>query len=140
MLGSTLTPLLDDLGRCTHLLSTSHDITARKQSEEALRESEERFRNLFENANDAIAIVDMNRTVVSINRAMEQLLGWSREELIGQSDYKVLTPAGIALSEERERRIQNGERMPSIFEHEFVRKDGGKVLVEGRTRFIKDTR
>lgn len=114
------------------------DITARKQAEEGLRQSEERYRNLFENANDAIVVVDLNRTVVSINRAMEQLLGWSREELIGQNTYKVLTPAGIALSEERERRIQNGERVPSIFEHEFVRKDGGKVLVEGRTRFIKD--
>ena len=135
---TTLTPLIDEHGRCTHVLGTSHGITARKRAEEALRESEERYRNLFENANDAIAVVDLNRTIVRINRAMEQLLGWSREELVGQSDHKVLTPAGIALAEDRERRIRNGEKVPSIFEHEFVRKDGRKVLVEGRTRFVRD--
>jgi PAS domain S-box-containing protein len=132
------TLLRDQQGAVDSVIGVSIDVTERNRMEEALRASEERYRDLFENANDAIAIMNLDRTVVNINRAMERLLGWSRDELIGHGDRKILTPAGIALAEERERRLQAGEKIPSTFEHEFVRKDGSTVLVEGRTRFIRD--
>lgn len=103
-----------------------------------LQEGKRRYRALFEETNDAIAIVRLDQTVIDINRAMERLLGWSRKEVIGRSSYIALTPAAIALAEERERQIRAGKKISSLFEHEFVRKDGSKVWVEGRTRFITD--
>ena len=103
-----------------------------------LQESKRRYRALFEDTSDAIAIVRLDHTVIDINRAMERLLGWSRQEAIGLSFYIALTPAGIALAEERERQIQAGKKISSLFEHEFVRKDGSTVWVEGRTRFVTD--
>lgn len=114
------------------------DLTERKRTDQALRASEERYRNLFENANDAIAAFTVDGTLTDVNRGAEVLLGWSREELIGQPYHKVLTQATQVTAEERTRRYLAGEDMPSIFEIEFVRKDGTIVPVEARTRPIRD--
>ncbi len=55
----------------------------RARSEEAAEESEERYRDLFENANEPIATVTMDECITEVNRAFERVLGYSREELIG---------------------------------------------------------
>src|SRR3989442_14243185 len=74
-----------------------------------------------------------------MNRAAELMVGWSREELIGQHVRKVATPASVALADERARRFLAGEKLPSsTFEAELVRKDGSVVPVEARTRAICD--
>ena len=114
------------------------EIAERKRVEEALRESEERYRNLFENANDAIVTFTLEGTVTNVNRGLEAMLGWSREELLGQHYRKFVTPTSVALGEERTRRFLAGERVGSIFEGEQVRKDGSVVPVEVRTRAIRD--
>jgi len=114
------------------------EIAECKRVEESLRKSEERYRNLFENANDAIVTFTLEGTVTSVNRGLEVMLGWSREELIGQHYRKFVTPASAALGEERTRRFLAGERVSSIFEGEQVRKDGSVIPVEVRTRAIRD--
>jgi PAS domain S-box-containing protein len=120
------------------VMNIARDVTAEHRLTEELRENEERYRNLFENANDAIVTFTLEATVTSTNRGLEALLGWSREELIGQHYRKFITPASAALGEERTRRFLAGERVPSIFEAEMVRKDGSVVPIECRTRAIRD--
>lgn len=100
-------------------------------------EKDDFYRDLFENAHDGLALVKLDHTIAHINRSMEHLLGWSRKELIGKSDRTVLTPAGIALAQEREQRLRNGEKLSPTVEHEFLRKDGSTIWVEGRVRFLK---
>jgi PAS domain S-box-containing protein len=126
----------DAEGKVMGFVGISRDITQRKQTEEELRQSEERYRALFENANDAIVTFTLEGIVTSVNRGLEALLGWSREELIGQHYRKFVTPASVAVGEERTRRFLAGERLPSIFEGEHVAKDGRVVPVEVRTRPI----
>src|SRR5713101_5357779 len=109
-----------------------------QQLEEGLCQSEERYRDLFENANDALATFTLDGTLTAVNRGLEILTGWSREDLIGQ-DYRKITPLAVtALTEERTRRALVGEKLPSTFEAGFVCKDGRVVPVEARTRFIRD--
>lgn len=114
------------------------DLSQRKYADQAVRESEERYRNLFENANDAIAVFTVEGRLTNLNQGAEALLGWSREELIGQHYRRVVTPATAAIAEARTQRYLAGDELPSIFEAELVRKDGQVVPVEARTRPIRD--
>ena len=108
------------------------------QSSAALLNSNEQFRELVENANDAIALLSPDGIIEFINRGAERLLGWTREELLGSHMQKVVTPATVRLIEERTARFLAGERLPSIFEAELVHKDGSVVPVEARARVIRD--
>jgi PAS domain S-box-containing protein len=96
------------------------------------------YRELWDNAGDVIATISLDGVVTNVNRGAELLLGWSREEIIGQSVAKVSTLASVALADERQRRFLAGEKLPPVFEAELIRKDGSLVPVEARTRVMRD--
>ncbi|MBI3796918.1 MAG: PAS domain S-box protein, partial [Deltaproteobacteria bacterium] len=118
--------------------SLQTEIAEKERIEVALRESEHRYRELFENAGDMIAIMTMEGTITAVNRGSETLVGGVREEAIGKHFREFLTPAANARMEERFRRFYAGEEIPSVFELELVHKDGSVVPVEVRARFIRD--
>jgi PAS domain S-box-containing protein len=130
--------LRDHQGIVIGHVGTTEDITGQKQAETALRESEERFRDLFDSASDIIVTVTPDDVITNVNRAAEQLLGWSRAESIGQKVRMFIAPTSLALQEERGRRLRAGEHVPEVFEIELLRKDGLTVPIEAHARFLYD--
>jgi len=90
-------PLKDKKGKVIGITGALTDITKSKQTENALRESEEQFRKLFEYAPDAYFTSDLKGTFIDGNKAAEKLVGYKKEELIGKSylKLKLLSPNQI---------------------------------------------
>jgi PAS domain S-box-containing protein len=110
-------------------------LAERKQIDEALRESEERYRELFENANDIVFTLDLEGNLTSMNKAGEQVSGYSREEFLGRSITDILTPESVSVMwGMRDRKIA-GEASTN-YEVELVTRDGRKVLIEVSSRLI----
>ncbi len=87
------------------------DITERKRTEEALRESEEMFRAVFETAEDCIFIKDHSLKYIRLNPALEKLLGAAAEELIGKTDVELFGEETGKQEMELDRRVIQGEIM-----------------------------
>jgi PAS domain S-box-containing protein len=82
----SISPVFDEIGKCTHLVGSVHDITGRKKAEEALLESEEKFALVFRDAPVLISITDMDDgTYLDVNEQAIHTSGFSREEIIGHT-------------------------------------------------------
>jgi PAS domain S-box-containing protein len=78
-------PVFDALGQLTGVLGIARDMTLAQAAREALKESEKRFRTLFENASDAAFVIDSNMHFANINQRACDSLGYSRQELLGMT-------------------------------------------------------
>ncbi|MFX0114990.1 MAG: PAS domain S-box protein, partial [Candidatus Hodarchaeota archaeon] len=106
------------------------DVTDRKQAEEALRESEERYRSIVENSLEGILIVAEDYRFTYVNDEMCRLLGYPREEIVGEDFRNFLDEESKTLVTERYIGRQRGEDVPSRYEFNIVRKNGEKRRVQ----------
>ena len=120
-----------------HALGIVKDITERKRAEESSKESEERYRGLFENSTEGVFTVDLAGNYTSVNKAMEQLAGYSREELIGRSYRDFLSPQTAEfVFGEYNKLFRTGEPVHNIA-YERISKDGKRGWLEGYANVIK---
>src|SRR5262249_48355911 len=113
-----------------------HDVTRRRQAERQLVESEAKFRRIFETANEGIWILDTDGRISLVNDRMAELIGYSKDELLGRFKWDFCFPADVpdikALFEKRR------AGLPSAVDVRFCHKDGREVLTLMSARPILD--
>jgi PAS domain S-box-containing protein len=123
-------PIRNERGEIIGFRGTRRDITERKKAEEALRQSEERYRTMLEEMEEGYYEVDLAGIFTFVNDAMSRILGYSRDELIGMN-YKVYTPKEDIkpIFQAYNRVYRTGEPLKWYPMAEF-RKDGTLILAE----------
>jgi len=128
-------------GKPIGFVGISRDITERKKAEEKIIESEEQFRNLFESASDGILTFDLRGRITSVNKKIEEISGFSREEIIGKHFTHFARMGIISLKDISwflkafSRRIK-GEPT-KVYEIKIRNKKGQEKFVEFRGSLIK---
>ncbi len=132
VLSVSASPVHDANGKAVAVVGTFLDITIRKQVERELIDARERFRVLVESAKDfAIFQMDLEGRVASWNSGAERILGWTEQEILGESGERVFTP------EDRHARVPEQEMRQAldtgraVDERWHIRKDGTRFWASG---------
>jgi PAS domain S-box-containing protein len=132
-------PLRDETGKLVRWYGTAIDIEDRKQAEQALRKSEERWRSVFENSAIGVALTDLNGRFLATNHVYQTLVGYAEEELraisfldLTHEDYR---EANWALVTE----LLEGKRRQFQIEKKYLRKDGSSIWVRNNVSLVPGT-
>ncbi|MCK4933548.1 PAS domain S-box protein, partial [Candidatus Bathyarchaeota archaeon] len=129
---SSLIPIKDSNGKIVKVLGFSRNITERKIIEDKLKQSEMKYRNIFELAPDGIITIDLKGVITSVNPTFSKLTGYSKEEIVG----KHFTKLGTIQARDIPRYLSlmlsalKG-KLPSKFEYSYTKKNGSTGWAEG---------
>jgi PAS domain S-box-containing protein len=130
-------PLKNKKGKVTGIIEHVKDITDKKRAEEALKVSEEKYRNLIEQSNDAIYLL-FNNKFEMINKRFTEMFGYTLKET-NATDFnfrKLLSPKSLSIIEERVERLSRGEILESVYEFTAVSKSGKEIECETSVTYI----
>ena len=133
----TISPVHDESGKISHFVSTGRDVTLRKQMEQNLKASEEKYRNLVDSAQDAIFSLSTDGRFLSLNKGFERITGWKREEWVGKVFLEIIHPEERQISQELFRRGIEGEDLP-VREYRVLTSSDSYVVVEVLTTFVRN--
>jgi PAS domain S-box-containing protein len=112
-----------------HVLANATLERERQQANEALRESENRFRNAFDQAAVGMCMITPQGVFKKVNRSLCQMLGYSQQELLEKSVYQITHPDDLSASSEQINRSINNEQQTIQFEKRYLHKDGHVLWV-----------
>jgi diguanylate cyclase (GGDEF)-like protein/PAS domain S-box-containing protein len=107
-----------------------------RRMDESLRESEAKYRELFDNAIDYLYSTDANGIFTSVNKSLFNRLGYSREEIVGAHIGLILSPENLAIAQQMTARKLAGEAASTQYEMEILSKSGEIISVELSSRLI----
>lgn len=130
--------LLDDKGVPAYSVATGIDITDRNRAESALRESESRFRGIFDNVAMGILLVDSRDHLIAANDYACQMLGYSTEDLLKLDVHNLTAPEDRILSDELNGKIHREELRRVAYEKRYLKADGSRLWVSVTISSIRD--
>lgn len=134
ILSTCATPIFDEDGEFIGYSGVNEDITERKKTEKALTESETKFRDIFNNANDFIIIHDMNGKFLEVNKVICRKLKYSYEELMNLSVWDVEKSDYHQLVKSRFEKMRESGQL--VFETLLIAKDETTIPTEVNSRII----
>lgn len=123
-------PLIDENNRKQAVAIVTREITEKKQAEIVLGESEEQFRDLFENSTDLIQSVDKDGQFIQVNKRWKKTLGYSDKEISNLSIWDIIHPDSLKSCKQIFKRVFSGETAYNV-ETAFISKKGKEIIVEG---------
>jgi len=135
--GEVTTRLIKDGNRIVGVHGISRDITEKIRLQKELKESEEKYRDLFENAQDAIYVLDNEINFIKLNKIGIEMLGCTKDEVIGTNISRWVTPESLRIIQERLKKRISGEKVNPTDTLELVGKNNEHRWVEIRPRVIK---
>ncbi len=136
---ASIVPIKDENGAITHFLALKEDSTERKRVEDALRESEERFRVTFEQAAVGIAHVGNDGQLIRVNQRWCDILGYSREELLMKTFKEITHPDHLEADAKDAERLFSGQVENFSREKRYIRKNGSPVWVTLTAALVRDS-
>ena len=122
----------------TGAVTVWHDITEQMKNEEALRESEARFRGAFDNSAVAMTLTAPDGTLLRVNSAMCQLVGYSEVELAKRTFAEITHPDDLPVNLEGLKSLNNGSIGNFRMEKRYIHKDGRFIWVDMSTSTLRD--
>jgi len=126
----------DENGKPISIIGQARDISERKQAEDALKVSEDKYRILFQSASEGISVVQDGRFKL-VNPKLVELLGYTEDEILSMSVIKFIYPEDREFVIEQERRRLKGEEIESVYQFRAVNKSGDTRWVEISTVLIE---
>lgn len=130
--------LKDDEGKPTAVIEISRDITEQKRVEAALRESEGRFRTIFEDSPIGIDLVDKEGRPLYVNIALQDMLGYSEDELRSMAFTEYTHPDDVEDSLKLVRSLLDGKSDYLDMEKRYYRKDGKLIWAHTTVSAVRD--
>jgi PAS domain S-box-containing protein len=131
-------PMRDLNGEIAGMINVSNNITERVRAEQALRDSERRFRTIFQQTHLGIDLVDIEGNVVESNPALHKMLGYSAEEMRQMNFADFTHPDDISDSRFFFKKLIEGEKDHFQFDKRYVRKDGQTVWAHLSVSVFRD--
>jgi len=132
-----IAPVLDKTGNVSRLTILGIDITDRKNSEQALAESREKYRLFVETANEGIWAMDADHRTTFVNRRMAEMLGYTKEEMLGRTVESFMFDEDMSDHQAKMGKRRQGQG--SDYERRFRCKDGQEVWTRVSAAAILDT-
>jgi len=131
-------PIFDGEGNVVQMIEYTLDITSRKRAEETLKESEERYRQLYDEAPVGYHEIDRDGKIVQVNQTEAALLGYRIRDMIGRSVWDFMAPTQRKLAKAAIREKIQKQRTLEGFERRYMSKDGSEIDVYIEERLIID--